>query len=459
VADARVTFLGTPFEGATDSTGTFVVGGIARGDYTVEVSTPWLDSIGAVARTDVSLSGAPLTLFVPSRAAILAATCGSADVSGFLTGRVAARGQNTLPGGLRVIAEWLAPRDTTVADSSSAPQRIAWIQSPVDANGTYRLCGVPADTRVALRTEADSTSSWGSLPFVLQFPDARRFARADLMLDSTVVAFASFSGSVIADTTGVPIENAEITITDMGRTVLTDRRGAFRVSEIPIGPHLISIKRVGYAPMMTTIAFEANRAVEQRVMLNRATTLATVAVSAEGSFKEFEERRNSGIGRFMGREQLDKHKGRRLGDVLTQVSGFGSASQAAGHAWVVGKRAPSHLLPKSGDRSCGSTRSNALGAPPPCTFSKDDLGNQGYYCPSNADFNQGIRACACFAQVYMDGRLMNTQRPTEPFDANTLPVEDISGVEFYPTAASTPSQYSSPNAICGVMLVWTRRRS
>ena len=35
----------------------------------------------------------------------------------------------------------------------------------------------------------------------------------------------------------------------------------------------------------------------------------------------------------------------------------------------------------------------------------------------------------------------------------------LAGVEFYPTAASTPGRYSAPNAVCGVMLVWTRRRS
>ena len=88
----------------------------------------------------------------------------------------------------------------------------------------------------------------------------------------------------------------------------------------------------------------------------------------------------------------------------------------------------------------------------------DDLRNQGYYCPEPSERAYGITACACFAQVYLDDRLMNTQRPTEPYDVNTLPVEDIAGVEFYATAASTPGRYSAMNATCGVLLVWTRRR-
>ncbi|MBL0169177.1 MAG: carboxypeptidase regulatory-like domain-containing protein [Gemmatimonadaceae bacterium] len=470
VPDARVTFLGTPFEGATDSSGTFVVGGVARGEYTVEVSTPWLDSIGAVSRASVTVSEkpSPLVLFVPSLAAILSATCGSPDVSAFIIGRVSAKG-TALPAGLRVVAEWSDIADSTRVPPDSRAPRVAWMQTPLEANGTFRLCGVPAGMRLALRTESDSISAWASQPSTVQLSAERRFARADLQLDSTVVAYASFSGTVISDTTGVPIENAEVTITDIGRTVLTNRRGGFRVSDIPLGAHVVSVKRVGYAPMMTTIDFAVNRAVDQRVLLTRATTLATFTVGADGIPAAFEERRKAGIGRYLGREELDKQRGRRLGDVLTQVSGFGAASQAAGHAWVVGKRAPTHLLPNSQTSTgpnaksigCGSATAatkDLLGAPPPCTFSMDDLRNQGYYCPTPSDQAQGIRACACFAQVYLDDRLLNTSRPTEPFDANSIPVEDIAGVEFYASAASTPGRYSSPNAVCGVMLVWTRRR-
>ncbi|MEQ1692722.1 MAG: carboxypeptidase regulatory-like domain-containing protein, partial [Gemmatimonas sp.] len=412
VPDARITFLGTPFEGATDSSGTFVIGGVSRGEHIVEVSTPLLDSIGAVARTAVVLSAtaAPLALFVPSLTAVMSATCGSADVSAFVIGRVRTRNAATVPNGLRVVAEWAdtaADSTRSVADERSRP--LAWQESPVDASGTFRLCGVPIGTPIALRTEADSASAWGAVPQSVQFSGDRRFARADLLLDSTVVMLASFSGAVIADTTGVPIENAEVSIADLGRAVLTNRRGLFRLSEIPAGPHVVRVKRVGYAPMMTTIDFGGNRAVEQRVLLNQAPALAIVALSADGTPPGFDERRKTGVGGFMGREDLDKYRGRRLGDVLSQVSGFGAAAQ-------------------------------------------------GVSCSTPSERTQGIMACACFVQVYLDDRLMNAQRPAEPFDASTIPVDDIAGVEFYPSAASTPARYNAPKSVCGTMLVWTRRR-
>ncbi len=468
VADARVTFLGTPFEGAADSTGVFVVGGLSSGDFVVEVSTPWLDSIGAVHRVPVLLSekATALSLYLPSLNAALSAACGSAEAGAAVVGTVSSRFPTPMPAGLRVVAEWI---DTTRAsDGTARSARLAWARAAVESSGTYRLCGVPAGSRVALRTEADTATILGSLPLDVTVSLARRFARADLVLDSAVVSYAAFTGTVIADTTGVPVENAEVSLTDIGKSVLTDRRGAFRVSEIPLGTHLVAIKRVGFAPIYTSIDFEANRAVDQRLLMNKAQTLATVSTIAalgEGAPADFEERRKSGIGRFLAREDLDKHRGRRLGDVITQVSGFGSASSSAGRAWVIGKRPPQRSLPRSGGVDaqgtaigCGSPKPTRPGEPGPCTFSMDDLRNQGFYCPTTSEQSQGILSCACFSQVYLDDRLMNPGKPTEPFDANTLPVEDIAGVEFYATGASTPGRYSQLNAVCGVMLVWTRRR-
>jgi hypothetical protein len=202
-----------------------------------------------VSRKGVTLSAnsAPLSLHVPSLAGVMSAACGSTEGSGFVAGRVYTGTAATLPAGLRVVAEWTA-RDTTGA---SGPARNAWLHTPVSDNGAYRLCGLPAGVAIALRTESDSGSAFGSAPLAVELPVARRFARADLVLDTTIAAVSSFSGTVVADTSGVPIENAEVSITDIGRTVLTNRRGSFRVSGIPVGMHMVTVKRVGFAPMIT----------------------------------------------------------------------------------------------------------------------------------------------------------------------------------------------------------------
>lgn len=475
VADARVTFVGTPFEGSTDVSGMFVVGGLAAGDYTVEVSTPSLDSIGVVSRTAVTLASttSALSLFAPSLSAILTSACGGADATGFVVGSVGRRGGAAMPDGVRVVAEWeeMLPDSVKVRMNIKSGMRTAWRSAEIGSTGTYRLCGVPAATRVIVRTESDSATPWSASPRTVSLVADRRFARVDLQLDSTVTTLATLSGIVVADSAGTPLENIEVRLTDIDRSVLTDRRGAFRFSDLPEGAHLMSIRRVGYAPVVTPINLVANSANQERVQLDRTTALATVAVEGVFGMKEFEDRRKSGIGYFLTREQLDKQKGRRLGDVASQINGFGSMMGGSGRAFPVGRRATPPSL-REGLRPGMIAGSVPLGMnkdslPPSLyeragggyqTFTKEGLADAGYYCPTTGEeASTGIKECSCFAQVYVNGRLMNSGKPTEPFDVNSLVVDEVEGVEFYPTPASTPGRYSNLNARCGVMLVWTRR--
>ena len=155
-----------------------------------------------------------------------------------------------------------------------------------------------------------------------------------------------------------------------------------------------------------------------------------------------------------------------MADVLAQVSGLGIVAGRGGHAWIVGKRPPPKLVPRtqgvtaSGARAdCGGAPNSALGAlgaPQPCVLTVDMLREQGYYCPEAGEALLGI-ACNCYALIYVDGKLMNNQRPTEPYDINQIAPERIEGVEWYASGAQTPAQYSTLNATCGVMAIWTRR--
>jgi hypothetical protein len=458
VPEARVTFLGTPFEGATDSTGRFLVGGLTRGEYMVEVSTPFLDSIGAVSRRVVTLSDsvATLSLFIPGLTSVMSATCGSADVSGVVVGRLTSRSDAPIPPGMQVVAEWseeatAAPARISAAGAPTAA-RLNWVRAPVEGGGTFRVCGVPVGRALTLRTEAETDGAMAALPQIVRLADTRRFARSDLVLDSSVVAPSVFTGAVIADSTGTPLENAEVLITDLNRSTLTNAKGAFRLTDIPVGPHLVNVRKVGHAPMLTTITFAANRTFEQRVLLPKAaaTTLSTVSIVATGNGAPaaFDERRKNGIGHYLNIEQLDKQGNRRLSDVLVTMPSVSIVSGRGGNGYIVGKRAPMHIKPRGGGGD-GSARS-------PGVFSDKDLVEQGYYCPTAAERVLGLE-CACYAQVYIDDHLMNVGRPTEPFDINTIPTGSIAGFEFYASAAQTPGRYSNLQARCGVVLIWLRK--
>lgn len=464
VADARVTFLGTPFEGATDETGRFVIGGVPRGRYRVEVSSPWHDSIGTVSRNTVTVRDTtPLTLYMPVIEDVIRATCGSAERGGIVVGRVAMRNGSTIPAGLRVVAEWSPPP----ADSAAAPATAATnvvVDGVVETSGTFRVCGVPTDAPILVRAEATGIIAGGARQAV-SITDERRFARADLELDSSAIAGAVFVG-VVTDSASVPIANAEITLTDIGQTTRTDGRGAFRFDNIPDGIRLVAIRQVGYAPSIATMEFTAGRVTEQRVALSRATALRAIEVNADGAPIGFDERRRLGNGVFLGRADLEKHRGRRLGEVASQVRAFGQAAGGGSHSYLVGKRAPVRLPPRSssaGGGACGQfgpggRQTDASGQPlPSCTFTLEGLREQGYYCPTQAEQRNGILSCACFARVYIDDLLMNSGRPTEPFDISTIAVDEVAAVEFYASAVVTPARYQALQGNCGVLLVWTRR--
>ncbi|MCA0377036.1 MAG: carboxypeptidase-like regulatory domain-containing protein [Gemmatimonadetes bacterium] len=468
VADARVTVRGTRLEGASDETGQFVIGGVAAGDATLEVGTPALDSLGIVARRDVRLADGmpPLRLFAPSMAEAIRSACGeNRAATSLIVGRLAPRsGRAVVLAGYRVIAEWEADTVSLLATDSLGQSRLGgWAQATPDLDaGTWHVCGVPAGRRVTVRAEADRMFAGGALPVAFALDPARPVRRADLLLDSAIVAAPTFSGAVLADSAGTPIENAEITLRDIGRSVLTDRRGQFRFGELPEGPHLVSIRAVGYAPWTGTVQSIPGQAAAQRVLLERIATgqtLAAVSVTAEGVPEEFSERKALGLGAYITRDDLARQNGRRFSEVMSTVRGFGNVQGNGGHAYIVGRRAPTRMTSPvtratgvDGDRAqpCGG-RGN------PCAITTDDLASLGYYCPTAAERLGGLPACACFARVYVDDRLMNPGKPTEPFDVNTLQVDQIAGVEFYASAATTPARYSQLDAVCGVMLVWLRR--
>jgi hypothetical protein len=467
--------LGSPLAGASDEQGNFVIGGLVAGRYSIEVGTAALDSVGLVSRrvVDVREGMAPLQLFAPHLPTALAAMCQPRGAAGrsYIVGQLSAKSATSSTStsaaiaGYRIIAEWEADTAALMAaDSLGQSRGSGWVRATPDATtGTYSLCDVPVGRTVVLRAESENMSAGAAEPRTVQLRAAAPVARVDLVLDTARVVAPSFSGTVLADSAGVAIDRAEVLLRDLGRSVLTDRRGQFRFSDVPIGPHILAIRAVGYQPFLGSVQLDARRTVDQKYLLPRAAqTLAAVEIEGEGLPQEFEERRSAGLGAFLTAKDIQATRASRLGPVLAQARGFGAANSGlsgGAQAFVVGKRPPQRILPRGAPRpgpdgargECGS-RSAA------CGFTTDDLVGQGYYCPTAGDRAQGITLCACYARVYVDNRLMNSGKPTEPFDINTIPPEQVAGIELYTTPASTPARYSQLDAVCGVMLVWTRRR-
>src|SRR4029078_6554380 len=66
-----------------------------------------------------------------------------------------------------------------------------------------------------------------------------------------------------------------------------------------------------------------------------------------------------------------------------------------------------------------------------------------YYVPDGGERQMGVKR-ACYPQVWVDAQLMNTGRPTMPFDLATFSAtREIAAIEWYESESQTPPRYGN----------------
>jgi hypothetical protein len=438
VAAARVSLSGTALAGITDARGRFDIRGVLPGEYTVEVRTPSLDSVSAVHQSPLMfIDGTkPVELRIPNGQQVGALLCGNRrlDPAGIVVGHVSVRGDSLPPRNVKIAAEWTEV-SLHASDPSVVSNQRRYLDARGDSHGMFRLCGVPVNTALLLRASADSASS-SAVP--VRIPANGRFARAELTMDPQTAVTAVFSGLVLTDSTQRPISDAEVVFPELSKLARTDERGAFRVGDIPPGEHRVIVRRVGFGPLDTRIAFASSQNVIKRILLSRAVALDSVVVTAKATdmwVREFEENRRAGFGHFFDRAELAKREGRSTSSVLAEIPGLNIVNGNGTHAWVGGgARAP---------------------------FGQPTAGIDA------TDKAKGAKNGGCYAQVYLDQvPIFSGKKHSngggglayDPlFDVNTIAPDQIEAIEYYADRAETPGRYSGPAAACGVLIIHTRR--
>src|SRR5688572_19391723 len=136
------------------------------------------------------------------------------------------------------------------------------------------------------------------------------------LLSTTLPAHAQspgeISGRVVAADSGrPPLQGVEASIAKLGRTVLSDSSGRFRLKDLPPGEHLVVMRAIGFRSESSKVYIDLDEVVSWDVVLNRAegTVLPERVVTAPenrppAKLREFTERQKRGIGHFITREQL-----------------------------------------------------------------------------------------------------------------------------------------------------------
>jgi len=399
---------------------------VMPGNYVLQVRTASLDSVGAIKEAPlVFTDGMPaLTIRVPTGGQIAMRFCGthSATAPGIVIGTASVRGDSTPKPNIEITAAWT---DVSIKAGDEVERVPRVSDARTDATGAFTICGVPVNTPLTVHAKGNKVSA---APVVVRIPAGQRFARADLTLDERVAA-AVFSGVVLTDSTHSPIANAEVSLPVVGKTVMTDATGAFRITGITPGPQQVRVRHLGYGVIDTQLEFVADETLNRSIYLSRVTVLDSVfttgATTRDFGMESFEENRRIGLGHFFTRDDIAKFDGGHLSEVLAQSPGVKIITGRVGHAWIASSRGFMSLGGKS-------------------TLDKVDSANNA-------------RPGMCYAQVYLDDMLMYSGGSPGLFDINSIPPSTVEAIEYYAGAAQLPAKYLRLNAPCGVVVIHTRR--
>jgi protocatechuate 3,4-dioxygenase beta subunit len=411
------------FSAVTDARGRFRLDTVPAGRYAVVLAHPLLDSLELTLpakEVHVDEGGrAHLELALPSGATLRALTCPGVLLppgTGVLLGQVMDADTEQPLADAVVAVNWtdlIVDRTTLRAEYGLRTQGIR-----TGALGMYRLCGVPTDSWLAVQvqragragsvvqTMVPDTAGVATLNLSVSAAATRPIstdsaAASDAATRPLLTGSASLSGTV-RDANGQPVAGAQLRVLETAGTARADSSGRFTLGGLPAGTQILESKRVGYRIVQQPVQLRAGRNVEVEVHLARIVSLDSIRIVAQRSkYREFEQRRRSGFGRYMTEDEIARRNPMEMSDLLRTAGGFRV------YGFGLSARIESSRVLGSG-----------TGYGPPCST----------------------------VNIVIDG--MQNQ------DINWVRPQDVAAIEMYPGPAGAPVQYDS---WCGLVVIWTRR--
>ena len=218
----------------------------------------------------------------------------------------------------------------------------------------------------------------------------------------------SLSGIVIDRATGMGLPSADIQLVEDGRRVVTDSAGGYNFPELPAGIVRFLVRARGFPTTRVAVALVRGERLTHTIELDSAAVhappaqpLAGVEVAAPAPpaprYVDFERRRLTGRGQYLGREDLEKAGYSSLQDAMRGLRGVNVDCGGGGGCTIRMARAPMR----------------------------------------------------CSPEYIIDERTDNTFGPYTP-------IRDIEGIEVYTGPSDVPGEFAGRSAGCGVVVVWTR---
>jgi hypothetical protein len=226
----------------------------------------------------------------------------------------------------------------------------------------------------------------------------------------------------VQDTSGKPLEGAQVEILGLDRTVTTPVSGAYRMDEIKPGKYWVAVRRIGFAPLRTTLNF--NPGDDRRIVFQLEPlpqSLPDVEVRAEDArwarrYQDFLWRSRSAFGHFLTRDDIERAHPSYLSDVVRRYLPFTTTE--------------SFFTAYFPDPSGMMNRIVSLG-------------------PSDAS-RRAAEAGRCAPSVSVNG-----SRPWGGWAVNDFRPEDVEAIEVYRNMRQLPAEFVGWGVGCGgLVVVW-----
>lgn len=410
LAGADVIVEGAKVTLVTDSLGKFRIDSLPAGTYQVGVFHPMLDTLGLSLATKPFHVGADSSSFimlaVPSAGTIIRGACpvrpraqGTSAVIGHVVDPETLQGVS----GVDVSIAW---SQLEVSKETGVRRTPHVIRDSTDAAGAFAICGLPNSMKATLQAKRDKSVT-AEIPIELGTEDSELFARTLLLskADSGVkVGNATLSGRVILE--GAPSNaGTRVEVVGTDQIALTNEKGDFTLTKLPAGSHVILARHLGFGAQTVAVDLTPREAQRVSVKLPKfVAEMTPVVVNARVAALDkvgFAQRQRTGMGFYLGPDQLVNTHPQYLTDIL--------------------RRVPSLRVNSSSDGEVVSS-SRGVGGSDCVQYFVDDMPWQSVEA---GDINQFVNA------------------------------NEVVAVEVY-QATNTPAQYSRAGGGCTTIVLWTR---
>jgi hypothetical protein len=372
---AQISVEGLPNLAMTDSAGRFRIDSVPPGKYRVGVFHPLLDSLAlSIASPPLKVS-ADSTLVVvfgtPSTLTFIRLICGPIQIDtmagigpSVVVGRVLDAETEAPVGGVKVTLDWTeiqagakigVHRLQRMRDTTTGPTgEFRFCHLPPNLSGVARAAVTTADSNAISRPIALGGHLVTSL--VLHVPGKAKPASGGTNNSTHGTATSDGSvaptgGSVLSgrvmrgDGTG-PLAGAQVMVLGARATSVTNDSGEFTLGDLPSGSRTLAVRAIGWRPEILPVDL-ATRAPQRVVVPLQTKTAELQAVVVTGTINAglkrvgFESRRHTGLGHFLGPDDIDKRNAFEFADMMDGMAGLARYPGPYGDDYLTGASGPS----------------------------------------------------------------------------------------------------------------------